>query len=430
MNIRLFNARLLTVSEEVKVSDEGYEVWVEGDRISYAGPAKDPGEKKWDLEKDLKGKLIMPGFKNGHTHSGMSFLRSNADDLPLDKWLHDRVFPLEAALTGEDIYWCTLLSCLEYIRNGVTSICEMYLTPYDIARATESIGMRCVQCGCVNNFSQTVDGLKECYEKLNSGNPLTEYRLGIHAEYTCSEELLEGVAALAKSLKAPVYTHISETAAEVAGCKERTSGLSPVEYLAEKGLFEYGGTVFHGVHVDEKDMDIFKEKNVSVVINPCSNSKLASGIAPVKEYLEKGVSLGLGTDGPASNNSLDMFKEMYLAGTLGKLKNNDAAAIDAREVLKMATAGSARAIGLDKCDDIAPGKKADITVIDLMSPNMQPINNIAKNLVYSGNPANICLTMIDGRILFEDGCFALPKDCPGVEEIYRKVQEVIDRLDA
>ena len=429
MNTRFYNARVLTVTGGIKV-EENKELWVKGNKIVYVGEGDGAEELKlkWDREIDLNGNLLMPGFVNGHTHSGMTFLRSNADDLPLQRWLNEVVFPYEAKLTGEDIYWCTLLACLEYLTSGTTSICEMYLNPIFTAKATEAFGMRCVQCSAINNFSQPVSEMEEWYEKLNSGSPLTSFRLGIHAEYTCSKELLESVAELSHKYKAPVYLHACETALEVEECKGRYGGLSPVEELNKTGLFDYGATLFHGVHVSDNDMDIMKEKNISVITNPSSNVKLASGIAPIKRYLETGINLGIGTDGPASNNCLDMFREMFLTSTLEKVQNKDASVVDSLEVLKMATAGGAKAIGLKDCGDIAEGMLADLIVIDMKAPNMQPINNIAKNLVYSGSKSNVKLTMIDGEILYENGEFHLKDDCPGVDEIYEKVQAVIDRI--
>lgn len=428
MNVRFYNAKVMTIAGEVKVSSD-MEVWVKGNRIAYVGEAKrglEDGEV-WDREIDLNGNLLMPGLINGHTHSGMTFLRSNADDLPLDKWLNDRVFPLEAKLTEEDVYWCTLLACLEYLTSGTTSINEMYLAPYATARAAEEIGLRCVQCGVANKFQHFPKEQREWYDKLNSGNSLTSFRLGIHAEYTCSRENIEAIAELAREFKAPVYAHVSETAGEVAGCRERYNGKSPVEVLNELGLFDYGATIFHGVHVDENDLDILKEKNVSVITNPSSNIKLASGIAPVKAYLDKGINLGVGTDGPASNNCLDMFREMFLVSALSKVRENDAAVVDALDVIKMATIWGAKAIGLDQCGDIKEGMLADITVIDLHAPNMQPVNNIAKNLVYSGSKSNVKLTMVDGEILYENGEFLL-KGGLDKEKIYAEVQAVIDRM--
>ncbi len=428
MNIRFFNARILLIDEEkAKVSGRGAfsvlengELHVKGERISYVGEKPEKTGSSWDREIDAKGNLLMPGFKNGHTHSGMTFLRSDADDLKLQDWLNNICFPKETLLSAEDIYYCTLLACMEYFSGGTTAVCEMYLTPDSIARATEEAGLRCVQCGGANNFSQSPELLTDWYERHNCPGSLTQFRLGIHAEYTCSKELLEKVAALAEKYHAPVYCHNSETAKEVEDCRERT-GLTPTETLEKAGIFQYGGTCFHCVHMTEHDLEICRERDIRIVTNPASNLKLASGIAPVSDFLSHGLTVGIGTDGPASNNCLDMFREMFLVTGLGKYKENDASALDAEEVLLMALYGGAHAIGIEESDCLAPGKYADLIMIDLHSPNMQPLNNIGKNLVYSGSKSNVMLTMVNGKIVFEEGRFYIGHE---PEEIYEAVQLV------
>ncbi|SKB46504.1 5-methylthioadenosine/S-adenosylhomocysteine deaminase [Lachnospiraceae bacterium] len=432
MNTRIYNARLLTMDGNTDVIENG-EVLIKGNTILYAGTAEGAVEYLrtvtepvvWNRDIDANGNLVMPGFKNAHTHSGMTFLRSAADDMKLDAWLTQQIFPREALLTPDDIYIASKLAVLEYLTSGVTAVCEMYLAPDRIADAMEDSGMRCVQCGGMNNFSQSIELQREWFDKLNKKDSLNSYRLGIHAEYTTSKELLEETAALAKELKAPVYLHNSETEKEVQECKERYNGLTPTEALDEMGMFEYGGTFFHGVHVTDHDMEIMKKHNIAVVTNPASNLKLASGIAPIEKYMQNGITLGIGTDGPASNNCLDMFREMFLVTGLGKVRENDASAIDAAEVLKMAAVGGAHAIGLTDCDALAAGKKADIIMLDMHAPNMQPINNIVKNVVYSGSKSNVLLTMIDGKILYEKGEFNIGED---PEKIYHDVQAIIDRM--
>ncbi len=431
VNIRFFNGRVIAFYGDSNIIDGG-EVIVTGDTIAYCGDGKDSRYNEvcqglsFDREMDLKGNVIMPGFKNCHTHSGMAFLRSMADDMKLEDWLNKQIFPREARLTADDIYYSTKLSVMEYLTGGVTGICDMYLMPEAIARATEETGMRCVQCGCVNNFSQSAGLLKEWYENYNKENSLTSFRLGIHAEYTCSEELLKEISTLVHEKKAPLYLHMSETEFEVQGCRERHQGLSPVEYLDSLGLFDYGALFFHGVHVTDKDLEIMKKRSIAVVTNPASNAKLASGIAPISRYLKEGVKLGIGTDGPASNNCLDMFREMFLTTALGKLKENDAAAVDAMEVLRIACSEGAEVIGLPECDSLAEGKKADLIVLDLFAPNMQPLNNIMKNIVYSGSKANVKLTMIDGVIRYEDGAFNIGED---PERIYSEVSRTVERIN-
>ena len=378
----------------------------------------------WDREIDCEGNLLMPGFKDAHTHSGMTLLRSYADDLPLADWLNQQVFPIEAKMDGEMIYHLTKLAVLEYLTSGITAIFDMYLTPETIARACVDMGMRCVQVSGQNNFSQSLELTEKMYQKLNYDDPLLSYFIGFHAEYTCSRELLEGVAALSHKYQAPVFTHLAETRAEVEGCKERY-GMSPVKLLDSLGMFDYGGGGYHCVYLDEEDMEIFRKRNLSVVTNPGSNTKLASGIAPISDYLQRGINVAIGTDGPASNNCLDMFREMFLVTGLAKLRENDAAAVDALEVLKMATVNGSKAMNLPDTDVLDRGKEADIIMIDLHQPNMQPINNIPKNIVYSGSKQNVKMTMIQGKILYENGQFTKAYD---VEEIYRKANEIINGL--
>ncbi len=431
MNTLFYNGKLITCAGNINVMDNSA-VAVKGNSIVFAGKEDSQeyknicSEIKFDREIDLKGNLIMPGFKNCHTHSGMTFLRSAADDMKLDQWLNKQIFPREALLTEKDIYYATKLAVMEYLTSGITEICDMYLTPDSIAGATEETGMRCVQCGGMNDFSQKPELLLNWYDKLNKGSSLTSFRLGIHAEYTCSEGLLKKVAGMSHELKAPVYMHMSETEHEVEGCKERHNGMTPVEYLDSLGLFDYGAVFFHGVHVTDNDIDIIKKKNIAVVTNPASNAKLSSGIAPIDRYLKEGVTLGIGTDGPASNNCLDMFREMFLTTALAKLRENDAAAVDAADVLRIACSDGARAIGTPECDSLAPGKKADLIVIDLKMPNMQPENNIVKNLVYSGSKQNVCLTMIDGVIRYENGQFDIGDS---EDRIYEEVQNTVERIN-
>ena len=430
MNIRFYNARILTMKDTQILEGE---LWVQDQKILYVGDGSDVDTVYqelvlesivWDREIDCEGNLLMPGFKDAHTHSGMTLLRSYADDLPLADWLNQQVFPIEAKMDGEIIYHLTKLAVLEYLTSGITAIFDMYLTPETIARACVDMGMRCVQVSGQNNFSQSLELTEKMYQKLNYDDPLLSYFIGFHAEYTCSRELLEGVAALSHKYQAPVFTHLAETRAEVEGCKERY-GMSPVKLLDSLGMFDYGGGGYHCVYLDEEDMEIFRKRNLSVVTNPGSNTKLASGIAPISDYLQRGINVAIGTDGPASNNCLDMFREMFLVTGLAKLRENDAAAVDELEVLKMATVNGSKAMNLPDTDVLDRGKEADIIMIDLHQPNMQPINNIPKNIVYSGSKQNVKMTMIQGKILYENGQFTKAYD---VEEIYRKANEIINGL--
>ena len=431
MNIRFYNAKILTLLPEHKFEIIEGELWVKGDTICYLGAAKEAGESVqgedvivWDSEIDVKGNLLMPGFKNAHTHTAMTFLRSYADDLPLQDWLTRQVFPKEGQLTEDDVYWLNILGIMEYLTSGITSNFDMYFFPPVDAKASVDTGFRTVQTSGLNNFGGTVELMEENYHKVNEMSDLTTFIVGFHAEYTTSKELMEGVAKLADKLKSPVWLHNAETKLEVDECKERW-GMTPTALTDSLGMYQYGGGGYHCVWMEDGDFDIFKKRGLTAVTNPASNLKLASGICPVKRFVDEGISMAIGTDGPASNNCLDMFREMFLTSTLAKVREMDAECVSADEILYMATAGGAKAMLLDDCDSLAVGKKADIIMIDLQQPNMQPENNIVKNLVYSGSKQNVKMTMVNGRILYEDNRFEI-----GFEpaEIYAKANAIIRRM--
>ncbi|MCI8749032.1 MAG: amidohydrolase [Lachnospiraceae bacterium] len=426
MRIRIYNARIITMANGADVL-EG-EIHIDGERVSFAGTNEEAGKIKdnivWDREIDACGNIVMPGFKDAHTHSAMTFLRSYADDLPLQEWLYNRVFPMEAKLTEEDVLWCSRLAILEYLTSGITANFDMYMKNEANARASAEAGFRTVLCGSINDFGGTIEEIEEEYNHFNSYNPLISYQLGFHAEYTTKRETLERMACLAQKYKAPVYTHNSETKAEVESCIERY-GKTPAAFLDSLGMFEFGGGGFHCVYMTDEDLSIFKEKNIWAVTNPASNVKLASGIAPVQKMLDMGIGLAVGTDGPASNNCLDMFREMFLVTALQKVSIPDASATDANDVLYMATSGGALAMGLKECDTLEKGKYADLIMLDIHQPNMQPLNNISKNIVYSGSKQNVKMTMVAGKILYEDGRFNIGTDA---EEIYAKANESIERM--
>lgn len=433
MNIRFFNAKILCLKDDAAHEYqimEG-ELWVRGTEIAYIGDGSDtsgvlqPGEViLWDREINAEGKLIMSGFKNAHTHTAMTFLRSYADDLPLQNWLNDQVFPREGQLTEDDCYWLNILGIMEYLTSGITSNFDMYFFPPVDAKASVDTGFRTVQTSGLNNFGGTVELMEENYHIVNEMSDLTSFIVGFHAEYTTSMELMQGVAGLAQKLKSPVFMHNSETKLEVEECIGRY-GKTPTQLTDELGMYEYGGGGYHCVWVDDKDFEIFRQRGLTAVTNPSSNLKLASGIAPISRYIAEGIPVAIGTDGPASNNCLDMFREMFLTTGLAKVREMDAAAVPANDVLYMATTAGARAMGLNDCDDLAVGKKADLILIDLMQPNMQPENNLVKNIVYSGSKQNVVMTMVNGRILYENGSFEIGFD---PKEIYAKANAIIGRM--
>ena len=422
MNIRFYNARILPFETHEATILEG-ELWVQGDRITLVGDPNGVTPPAFDREIDCRGNLLMPGFKNAHTHSAMTFLRSFADDKPLQQWLHEDCFPMEAHLTGDDIYDLTKLAVLEYVSGGITAAFDMYYHVDRIAECARDTGFRFVICGAANNYGGTAESTRRDYEMLNAYDPLVSCRIGFHAEYTTGEPLLKDLAAMAQDLKAPVFTHLSETAAEVEDCINRM-GMSPIRYLDSLGMFRYGGGGFHMVFPMQGDFEIVKARGLYVCTNAGSNVKLSSGIAPIEQYYEEGIPVAIGTDGAASNNCLDFFREMFLVSGLQKLTVG-AAAADAIKVLHSACSVGAKMMGLDDCDCLKPGKQADLIMLDLHMPNMQPLNNIAKNVVYSGSKANVALTMVAGRILYERGAYTFDVD---PEAVYARANEIIARI--
>ncbi|MBQ7919838.1 MAG: amidohydrolase [Lachnospiraceae bacterium] len=432
MNIRLYNARILTMEKDRDIFFG--EIWIKNDKIAFIEQQSqidmhmsvpDLPRINWDVQIDCEGNLLMPGFKNCHTHSGMTFLRSYADDMPLAKWLNEKVFPAEAKLTPYDIYPFVKLAILEYLTAGITSIFDMYIATEATAKACMDMGMRCVLVSGLNNFTSSIEKLEQEYLDYNRRSPLLTYQMGCHAEYTCSKELLQKLSELVHRYEVSVYLHLAETQQEVKECRERY-GMTPAAFLDSLGLFDFGGGGYHCVHMTDEDMEVFERRGLSVITNPASNAKLASGMAPVAEYVKRKIPVAIGTDGPASNNCLDMFREMFLVAGLSNLREMDATSVDAMEILRMATVNGSKVMNLPDTDILAKGKKADIIMIDLHQPNMQPIHNIAKNIVYSGSKSNIKMTMINGKILYKDGQFNIGEK---PEDIYKACQETLEKLD-
>ncbi len=424
MKIRLYNARILTIaSMEIF---EG-EVWIEENRITYVGKKPDEISETFHIAWDCDKNLIMPGFVNAHTHSAMTFLRSLADDMPLDQWLNEKVFPIEAKLQEEDIYWFSRLAIREYLTSGITSNFDMYLNPYPIIKASQDMHFRTVLCGAVNDFTLSVENVESCFKNYNKENSLISFKLGFSHEYTTNEDKLKQLANLSHKYKAPIYTHLHETEKEVQDCINRT-GKRPLKYLCDMGMFDYGGGGFHFVHVDDHDLGLIEKYHLNVVTNPASNCKLASGVAPISEFLKRNINVAIGTDGAASNNSLDMFKEMFLVSALANMRDHNASSIDPYEILRMATVNGAKALGLD-CGTLEVGKLADIIILDLHQPNMRPLNNIVKNIVYSGTKQNVIMTIVNGEILYCTGSFYDDFEKNENWDLWDEEKEIQHRMD-
>lgn len=424
MNVRLKNALVLP-NAGAKIQHG--EVCVENGKIVYVGKQNDKMFFPADYEKDCGGNLLVAGFCNAHAHSAMTLFRGVADDLPLQEWLFDRVFPLEEHLTEEDVYWGSMLAAAEYVRGGTTAVADMYFFHATAAEALRKSGLAVALCCGTNdigggNAAESLEYMESRYNTYK-GKDRLKYMLGLHAEYTCSDALLEGVADLAARLCAPTYIHCAETLKEVGECSVRRS-LSPVEYLHKIGFFDEGGIIAHGTYLEKTDIALLRDKNITVASNPSSNLKLASGVAPIYSLLKNDVRVALGTDGAASNNALSMFREMYLMSCLQKERMKDAACVPAESALFAATKAGYDALGFNG-GEIAVGMDADMALIDINAPCMRPLSDLKKSLVYSADASAVLMTMAGGHIAYENGNYHIGEK---IEDVYRNAEKCIKRL--
>ena len=423
--IKFKNANILNKDFNIL---ESHDLIVENNRIKSIRPTDATDDSSYDRVIDCNNNYLIPGIKNSHTHNAMVFIRSLSDDLTLHEWLEKYCFPNEAKLTYEDIYYFTILGIMENITSGVTGSMDMYLDVHAMADASLKTGFRVNIVDTIQKFNKVI-APEEFYLELNNykndhGN-LVKYTFGIHAEYTNTEEMLKKMSELTHKYKAPFFTHNSETKFEVDGCKERWGGLTPTQVFEKFGLFDYGGGGYHCVYFDDNDIDIFKKHNCIAITCPGSNVKLASGIPKIKKFIDSGLRVAIGTDGPASNNAIDMFREMYLTTTLQKVSNSDPAALKPKEILNMVMKNGASCIGHEDADSLDVGKLADLVLIDVNKPNMQPKNTFINNLVYACGKQNVKLTMIDGKIIYEDGKFFIGED---ENYIYKKCNKLLKDL--
>ncbi|RKD27141.1 5-methylthioadenosine/S-adenosylhomocysteine deaminase [Caminicella sporogenes DSM 14501] len=404
MNILIKNASVLFFTEENGYIEET-SIGIEKGIIKHIG--KIPNDFNYEKVIDGKDKLAMPGLINTHTHLPMSLLRNYADDMPLWKWLTEKVWPIENKLTKEDIYWGTMLSIAELIMSGVTCFNDMYTFADTIAKATASTKIR-------GNISHTLfdktrnDNLnfkttRSLYEKWHkSNNDRIRIFIGPHAPYTCSEDYLKVITNLAKELETGIHIHLSESLQEIEHIS-KTYGKTPVKLLDDIGLFDVRTLAAHCVHLTEEDLDILMKKNVHVLYNPTSNLKLANGFAPIDKMIKRKINISLGTDGSCSNNNLNMFEEINLAAILNKGITKDSTLIPAIEAVKMATINGAKALGIDdKVGSIEIGKCADIILLDLNKPHLYPKYNLISSIVYSAQSSDVDTVIVDGNILMEN----------------------------
>jgi len=424
LDIVIKNGTILTMDPENRVYEGGF-LGVTGDTISVVGEdGSEPPVGKKVI--DARGGLVMPGLINGHTHAAMTLFRGLADDLPLMDWLNHYIFPIENRMDGDFVYTGTLLACAEMIMSGTTTFCDMYLFEEEVARAAHEAGMRCIIGEVLYdfespNYGAVEKGLQYTEELIRQwgSDPLVSIAVEPHSLFTCSPDLLAACHDLARKHEVPLVTHVAETLAEIEEIHEKY-GKTPVGHLDSLGMLGPHLVADHCVHLDRQDLDLLRDHGVKVIHNPESNMKLASGIAPVPDMIARGITVGLGTDGCASNNNLDLFTEMDTAAKLHKVHSMDPTVMDAVTVFRMATIEGARALGLEQdIGSLEVGKKADIIILDTHKPHLIPLFNPFSHIVYAARGNDVSHTIINGRIVMEEQR-PLTLSFP---EIFEKVQD-------
>ena len=385
--------------------------------------------------KEGKGLLVMPAFFNAHAHSPMTLMRGYGENLTLQDWLFNRIFPFEDKLTGDAVYWGTMLAMAESLKCGIVSTSDMYYFTEDMVRAVGESGAKAnISRSITNPAGAPFDSLASIAEMKDAvkfhgtydGRILIDSSL--HAEYTSNEETARGLAELTGELGLRMHVHVSETALEQRECKERHGGRTPVRYLADCGIFDTPSIAAHCVHIEGEDYDILKEKGVTVAVNTVSNLKLASGICDVKALMDKGIRVALGTDSVASNNNLSMLEEMKTTTVLAKVRRNDPTVLSPAEAIAMATRNGALAQGRDDSGLIREGMRADLVFLRTDSPNMRPVHDLINNIVLSACESDIVMTMADGKILYDRGEFTTIDLDRTVWEVERAARDIKSRL--
>jgi 5-methylthioadenosine/S-adenosylhomocysteine deaminase len=390
------------------VIDEGL-IAVKDGTISFVGDMADA--PKFEAEKVLEGsgKLVMPGLINCHTHLGMTLFRGLAEDATLEKWLEEAIWPLEAKLRPQDVYAGALLGCLEMIKNGITCFADMYFFESKVAEAVEKAGLRAALASGIIEAGSPETGEKMLREAVQFAKEYQGYAdgrittlLGPHTVFTCSQELLTEVREKASQMGIGIHIHIAESE-KMAEKIMKESGFSEIGLLEESGFLGADVLAAHCIHLTQEDMKILAKRNVKVAHNPVANMKLAQDVAKVKELMETGVTVGLGTDGPASNNRLDMFESMKVAALLQKTRYGDPMVLPSEKVLEMATIKGAEALGLEgSVGSLEVGKRADVILVDLEKPNLTPLHDLYAGLVYSIHGCDVDSVIVDGRVVMEN----------------------------
>ena len=404
--ILIKDVTIVTMNDQNEVIKNG-NILIENNRISSVTNAD---QKITPATKVIsgQGKVVIPGLINAHNHAAMSLFRSYADDYPLMEWLEKKIFPAEKKLEPEDVYWGAQLAMLEMIRGGTTTVVDMYFYMEQTAKACTESGMRAMLSqvfigeNAVPGFNSLEDVKSFTEQWNNAANGRITTILGPHAPYTCSPEFLQKVLKVTEDTRPLIHIHLSESRQEVEQSLEQY-GKTPIAVMQEIGMFERDVLAAHCVHITDEDIDILSANQVGIAHNPGSNMKLGNGVAPLTKLLDKKALVGLGTDGPASNNNLDMFEEIRLAALLQKGFNESPVSINAKQALSLATCSGARALKKDDIGVIETGKKADLVILDFNQPHLQPESDPVANIVYSAVSSDVETVIVDGNILFNKG---------------------------
>jgi 5-methylthioadenosine/S-adenosylhomocysteine deaminase len=420
MKILIKQAAILTMREQ-EIEPFTGDIMIDGDIISEIGPEiNTPADEIIHAQ----GMAAMPGLINAHQHTPMSLLRGFSDDLKLMDWLNAKMLPAEQRMTPEDIFWGAKLSMAEMIRSGTTAFADMYIHMNEIAEAVQETGMRAsLARGLVFMEEDGGRRLTEALDLIDTWSGGADGRittmLGPHSPYLCPPEPLREVIALAEKRNIPVHIHLAETREEVVQIRDAYK-MTPTEYLYHNGLFEKNHVLLaHAVHLNRRDVGLLKGMRGGVSHNPVSNLKLGCGIAPVSEMMEIGISVGLGTDGAGSAATVDMFEGIKAATWLQKTEYGDPTRLPAHQVLRMATAESAKLLNIGhEAGTLAAGKKADLILIDLNKPHLQPVHDLTSLLAYSANGGDVDTTIVNGRILMRNRRLLTIDE----EELFREVR--------
>ncbi len=427
---------LLKYITAILPTEEGYtfekkDIYIKDDIIAKILPCNSECDIKPDRIINGTDKLCCSSLVNSHTHSYMSMFRNSADDLMFHTWLFDRIMPMEDRLTQDDLYYGTQLACLEMIRTGTSAFLDMNICREAVTRAISESGMKAVITrGLVGNGKTDKGGIERIEDTLYDmekygGNKRLKFMMGPHAIYTTDREYLELVMEYAAKYNMGINIHLSESVKEIEDCYKE-HGVSPVEYLDNMGMFDFHTVAAHCVQLSDNDIDILARKGVYAATNPISNAKLGNGFARIPSMLEKGVKVCIGTDSAASNNTLNMFSDMNFIALCHKGNTRSADCVSAQQIIKMATKTGAEALGLCDTGELKEGKKADIMILDLNHPSMQPLNNPVASLCYSASGYEVESLIIDGEFVMEN----YEIKALDAERIYFECNKAMKRIDS